>query len=84
MSLAPPTIIKPLPQEFPRYLGEKQSWFIKVVLGGLLLIGLVMLIWGPLLVMSVIATNTQANQPTEVSIRLSLAGYEVRGGVATR
>ena len=64
-------------QDFPRYLGDKQSWFIKIVLGGLLLTALVLLIWGPLLVMSVITTQSQANEPTEVSIRLSLAGYEV-------
>ncbi len=38
---------------------------------------LVLLIWGPLLVMSVISSNGQSNEPTEVSIRLTLSGYEV-------
>lgn len=67
-------------QAFPRDLGEKQSLLIKLLLGFLLISGLVLLIWGPLLLISFIGATSQPNQPTEVSIKLNLAGFEVREG----
>ena len=38
---------------------------------------LVLLIWGPLLLMSLINTTSVANLPVATSISLSLDGYEV-------
>lgn len=64
-------------QDSPRDLGEKQSLVIKILLGGLLLTGLVLLIWGPLLVISVINTTSLANPPVAAALSLQLDGYEV-------
>ena len=50
---------------------------IKIFLGGLLLVLLVLLIWGPLLVISIINTTVQPNPPIEVSIQLRINGYQV-------
>jgi hypothetical protein len=60
----------------PRELGEQQSLIIKVLLGGLLLVGLVLLLWGPLLVISFINSTSVPNQPVAATISLSLEGYE--------
>ena len=65
------------PQAFPRNLGEKQSLMIKILLGILLLTALVLLIWGPLLVISLIATTNLPNTPTQVQVKVTLGGFEV-------
>ena len=42
-----------------------------------MLLALVLLIWGPLLVISLINTTNEPNPPVAVNIRLTLAGYQV-------
>ena len=42
-----------------------------------MLIALVLLIWGPLLVISLINTTNEPNPPVAVNIKLTLAGYQV-------
>ena len=42
-----------------------------------MLVVLVLLIWGPLLVISFINSTSVSNKPVSVSIGLSLDGYEV-------
>ena len=64
-------------QSYPRDLGEKQSWLVKIFAGGLLLIGLVLLIWLPLLLISVISQASEVNPPVEVDIKLSIGGFQV-------
>ena len=64
-------------QSFPRNLGEKQSWLVKIFAGGLVLIGLILLIWLPLLLISVIGQASEANAPFEVDIKLSIGGFQV-------
>jgi len=64
-------------QNSPRELGKKQSLLVKIGLGFLLLSGLVLLIWGPLVFVSFIGSTSPPNPPTEVTIRLTLAGFEV-------
>ena len=64
-------------QDSPRDLGEKESLVMKILLGGLLLTGLVLLIWGPLLVISFINTTSLANHPVAATLSLQLDGYEV-------
>ena len=64
-------------QDSPRDLGEKESLVMKILLGGLLLTGLVLLIWGPLLVISFINTTSLANRPVAATLSLQLDGYEV-------
>ena len=61
----------------PRDLGEKQSWVLKLFLGALLITALVLLIWGPLLVISLISSTNQPNPPVEIDIKLSLGGFQV-------
>ena len=41
---------------------------------------LVLLIWGPLLVISIINTSNQPNSPVGVSINLRLNGFQVGSG----
>ena len=64
-------------QGSPRYLGEPQSRVIKILMGAVMLIALVLLIWGPLLVISLINTTNEPNPPVAVNIKLTIAGYQV-------
>lgn len=64
-------------QAFPRNLGQKQSWLVKIFAGGLVLVGLVVLIWLPLLLISIIGQASEANPPVQVDIKLSIGGFQV-------
>lgn len=64
-------------QAYPRDLGEKQSWLVKIFVGVLVLVGLVLLIWLPLIVISVIGQASDPNPPVEVDIRLTIGGFQV-------
>jgi hypothetical protein len=64
-------------QAFPRNLGQKQSWLVKIFAGGLVLIGLVLLIWLPLLLISIIGEASEPNPPVQVDIKLSIGGFQV-------
>ena len=65
-------------QSFPRELGEAQSKVAKVFVGGAVVIGVVLLIWGPLVVISVVNQANVPYSPTGASVRLTLDGFEVR------
>lgn len=64
-------------QSFPRELGEAQSKVVKIFMGGALVVGLVLLIWGPLLLIGVVNQASIANPPTGVTVRLTLEGFQV-------
>lgn len=64
-------------QASPRDLGDPYSMLIKIAIGSIVVGALVLLIWGPLLLFSIINTVSQPNPPVGVSIRLSIGGYEV-------
>ena len=54
---------------------------IKVLLDGALVVALVLLIWGPLLFVSVVNTTiSQPNPPVSASIDISINGIRVRMG----
>ena len=58
-------------------LGEKQPAYMKYGIGGFLVLLLILIIWFPLLFMSVVTTNSIPNPPTGFSCSLSVGGFEV-------
>ena len=58
-------------------LGNPESFLVKLFVGGGLLALLILLIWGPLLIISLINTTNVSNPPVEVSIHLSIRSFEV-------
>lgn len=64
-------------QNSPRDLGDTQSWGVKIIQGGAFLAAFVLLIWGPLLVFSIISAASEPNPPVTVTIQLSIDSYEV-------
>ena len=64
-------------QSSPRDLGEPASVLIKLLLGGSLVAGLVLLIWGPLLVVSLVNQTGVPNNPVGASMQLSLGGQQL-------
>ena len=60
-----------------RVLGDPESFLAKLLIGGGLLTLLVLLIWGPLLIIALLNTTNVSNPPTEVTIQLSVRSFEV-------
>ncbi|KAL5249603.1 hypothetical protein ACHWQZ_G018461 [Mnemiopsis leidyi] len=58
------------------YLGEKQPAYMKYGIGGLIVLLLILIIWFPLLFMSVVTTNSIPNPPTGFTCSLSVGGFE--------
>ena len=58
-------------------LGDPESFLAKLFIGGGLLALLVLLIWGPLLIIALLNTTNVSNPPTEVYIQLSVRSFEV-------
>ena len=58
-------------------LGNPESFLAKLFIGGGLLALLILLIWGPLLIIALINTTNVSNPPVEVSIHLSISSFEV-------
>ena len=47
-------------------------------MGGSFLVLLIVLIWGPLVVISLVNVSNVSNPPVEISIQLTVRGFEVR------
>ena len=58
-------------------LGDPVSFVAKLLIGGGLLTLLILLIWGPLLIIALINTTNVSNPPVEVSIQFSVRSFEV-------
>ena len=64
-------------QDFPQGRGETKEKFIKYLQGGGMLLGIVFIIWFPLILISVSNSTTLKNTPSEATISLQLGRYEV-------
>lgn len=68
--------LRQMETDFPAVRAQKKATFMKLLMGGAVILFIVFLIWGPLTLFALFNAVGQSNVPTEVKVSLRIGSYE--------